>query len=756
MKPESEKPDPSSKQTTEMQQEYDEFVKTVDAFPYLEALLKDASELLPDNLYSESARLRDTATIKRRLAHEGLRFATSTLPLVAAGLFEHLEIGRGRFPSFKIKKETGHPVFLSGLFRLAYDELSAHQSTAIWLIYQISVSFKKLRGPYPESVLSKQLRDFVDTNNRNENLNFFNEADFPIIQRARVYVERLFKNFNTDQVIPRPGPGATNKPVAKHLRYRPHVLYTKLDDVCPYVEFFNVNAYDSVHQTKFYLDLYKRKRYEPRARLKWVFKQFLKARGICIEENESQYLQQAYKNAMYHWIESHPLTRGFINFTDQSINAALALKSSEDREYATLDESDASNNIAKDVVAWMFQDTALYEPLMALSTSWIDLPDKVDGMDAIRTRMYAPMGSGLCFPVMSVVHWALCKAILDFSLSEGSTKDVYVYGDDVILPRQGYQSIVDWLPRFGMKINTSKSFCHSYFRESCGTHAYKGMDITPVYIKYTPSTSIDSAMSCIAVEKQFFDRQCIHVAQVLREQVKRFHGNIPFVNVNSSVFGFKRDDCVQPSNFNELRRKYDQYGNVLFRARLVKSQQLRDQPPTEEECYLRRALTKAHSRFIGGEPFNQEAKWSYVSYPQLIGLQPPKWLETIIPTNGDPNEIDQQKQKSGLGHLHHHLCPYDLYEEQRSPYWSSYRTTKYNFRSRRRADVLRYPDNQGWKVVHHKDGVGMESHCGFCQECSRYRNYTCYGSEIGPDLPRSFGQLPFRVPFRWCLDRALC
>lgn len=747
-KPKPEKPDSShNKSITQQNELYKQFCKDTDVLPYLLALLDDAADLLPDDIYSNKARLRDKATLTRRLSHEGLSFATVTLPLLSQGLFNYLETGHGRYPSFKLVKDAGHPEFLQGLFCLAYDEQSAHRDMAIELIYQISVSFKKLKGPYPASVLSKQLREFVLVNEQNADLDLFNDATFVILERARSYVKSLFEGFNENQVIPRPGPGATNEPVAKHLRYRPHVLYTKLDDSFPYVDFFNVHPYDCVHQTKFYMDLEKTRTYEPRARFEFVFKQFLKARGICIEENESQYLQQAYKNAMYQWIENHPLTRGFINFQRQDINALLALESSATLEFATLDESDASNRVAKVLVSWMFQDTDLHDPLMALSTSWIDLPFEVDGKRSIRTHMYAPMGSGLCFPVMSVVHWALCKSILSCSLlGDAAAKKVYVYGDDILVPTGGAQAIFDWLPRFGMKINENKSFFRSHFRESCGVHAWKGKNITPVYVKHIPSTSIDSAMSVIAVERQFHNKGYRHVTRILRSALESFHGKLPTTNVNSPIFGFKRDDCGLPSHHTMLRTRSDLYGNVQYRVRVVKSQQDRDKPPSEIECYLRSVLTKAHSRFIGGEPYNQKVVWQYVDYPQLVGIQPPAWLSALFNFNEDQNETNpNQEEKSSFSHLHTDLCP------KRIPIF------KENTGSRSlkgtRASRVRHPYISGWRVIYfERDGVvgyGTER----CENCQRFHNRKCTGSSYGPDLPAKSSLVSFSVPRRMRLGR---
>jgi hypothetical protein len=124
----------------------------------------------------------------------------------------------------------------------------------------------------------------------------------------------------------------------------------------------------------------------------------------------------------------------------------------------------------------------------ACSTVTVVLP-KVKGFKFIEEmpiKKIAPMGSAICFPIMALVHFALIKAILNrSSIARVNTRDVYVYGDDIIVNRQCVQAIYDYLPLFGMKINTDKSFSRSYFRESCGLHAYKGAEVTPIRFKCT-------------------------------------------------------------------------------------------------------------------------------------------------------------------------------------------------------------------------------------------------------------------------------
>lgn len=615
------------------------------AVEYLLCFIDDINNFLPHSLYGAADSTLDKKTIRTRFQSEGLSFATLALPKLSAGLFLYFETGQVCYPSFVIQRGTVHPAFLRRLFRLACSE-NEYQVTAIRLIYQIGVLFKKLKGPYPDSVLSKQLTDFVRVDNELESLEYFDSDLYPILERARDMIRELFSGFSMSSVNvkPRPGPGATNDPVAKHLRFRPHVLYTQVDNVIPYVDFFVVNAWDIVHQTKLYRSLYLKAVKEQRARFKFVHKQVGKARGICIEQNEVQYLQQAIKRALYDWIQKHPLTKGKINFDDQSINAKLALLHSVLLIFATIDMSEASDRIARMLVSWLFQDTELHDVLMALSTKWIDLPFEVNGEKTMRTAKFAPMGSGICFPIMSVVHWALVRSIIvETQCDPLHIENVYVYGDDIILPSEVVEKVYKFLPRFGMKINETKSYYRSSFRESCGVHAYNGCDITPIFIKNLPvSTHLKPAMSCLAVEEQLENGCYFSMASLMREHVRKaFTGyEIPYVPTLSAVFGFKRKHLEVPSVMKRMKEN-DSWGNPVFKVRCVVEVQESHTPPTEEECYLRHVLTKDMDREVKGNPDKFKLVWKVKASPELHAKKRSAFLDYFEKryTKTDPRSV---------------------------------------------------------------------------------------------------------------------
>lgn len=574
--------------------------------PLLEAILADAFECLTH--YRRADYLRDVATLRRRYSHEGLSFATKTLPELFNALLQHLESGTPSYPSFKLVKGGKHPVFLRQLFAMALSvDNGEDRVTAVKCLYQLCSAFKKLKGPYRRSTLQKQLWSFVETDQSLKELDFLSEPCFPILARARKMVKAILEEvspeFDPGLFVPRPGPGATNTPRQKHVRFRPHVLYTQLDDVFPYEDWFYSHPWDIVTEPTRYTALERRD--APSSRFKFVDKTYSKPRGICIEELETQYLQQAIKHCLYNRIEAHPLTRGRVNFTDQSINGDLAVESSASQKYATIDMSEASDRISRTLVRYLFRDCEdLLEALMATSSRTIQLPEGIiDFIDELPVEKFAPMGSAVCFPVMSLVHFVLIRAILSYAaVPQCSARDVYVYGDDIIVRTECANAVYDYLPLFGMKLNEEKSYYRSSFRESCGQHAFNGVPITPTYFKYVPESQSHGGVivSLLETERSLFYNGFTRTAAALRSMMSQTCKKVrcqdlPFVRPKSEILGWIREDEDAPlKRALGHKRRWDQDSQQWFYKVRVHRVPTRSLPSMEQhEAYLRWLTTGA-------------------------------------------------------------------------------------------------------------------------------------------------------------------
>jgi len=527
----------------------------------LSAILEDASNQLT---YRRADAQADMRTIKNRVKHEGLPFITQTLPYFINEFFVLIEGGTPSFEGFKKKPSSQLPVFLYGLTSMVVSSVELDYK-AFDFLYSLCVSFKKLKGPYPENVLSDNLDKFIATDRELSSIDIVSKINGRIVRRARHFINRLFEKVDVGSMLPKPGSGATNTPLNYSERFQPFVVYKQLSDSFSYPLWFYTNAMDFKADVGKYFAL-ARAEY-PKSRLKFIHKYVGKPRGICIEENETQWCQQAVKGVMYTHIENHPMTKGYINFVDQAINQQLALLASLDQDMATLDMSEASDRIWRCLVFAMYRDTALLPYLDAVSTRVITFPEDVR-VGELLVEKFAPMGSAVCFPVMATVHWALVKAIIQLTMPGDTRKlseRVYVYGDDIIIPNEAVKYVFEYLPRFGMKLNKEKSFVNSYFRESCGMHAYKGHDVTPVYNNYTLTnkSKCDSTclLSTLAKEALYFEKGFSATAAVVRRRTQEVYGPIPFGGPTSKLLCFKRkvvtDRCISRYGYPRVRYNAD-------------------------------------------------------------------------------------------------------------------------------------------------------------------------------------------------------
>jgi hypothetical protein len=207
-------------------------------------------------------------------------------------------------------------------------------------------------------------------------------------------------------------------------------------------------------------------------------------RIICAEPVAQQWCQQAILGFLE--FEFTRLFDGdFIDLRDQEKSGSMVVRASRDRQHSTLDLSDASDRLSCFVVERLFRrNPALLHALYAARTRYVDVEYR-QHKNFVKLKKFASQGTAVTFPVQS-----LCFLIMAIAASLGNKKvtwenimrlrkDVRVYGDDIIVPTHGYVDLKCILMSCFLKVNDDKSFSKGYFRESCGTDAYKGYDITP-------------------------------------------------------------------------------------------------------------------------------------------------------------------------------------------------------------------------------------------------------------------------------------
>lgn len=206
---------------------------------------------------------------------------------------------------------------------------------------------------------------------------------------------------------------------------------------------------------------------QPDARLCCVPKDFRGPRVICIEPKENQFAQQGLMDILYRHVRACDLTRRSISFLDTDISRQLCY----DYAYATIDMKDAS-----DMISLMLGRLLLPRWVFKLVTRYRSRHVMVRELNKrVRTKCLATMGNATCFPLETLIFWALSLGTmihLRDSFHPRQQKhlnlDVRVFGDDIIVPLWAADNVARILEASGLIVNRSKTCIESPVRESCG------------------------------------------------------------------------------------------------------------------------------------------------------------------------------------------------------------------------------------------------------------------------------------------------
>ncbi len=179
------------------------------------------------------------------------------------------------------------------------------------------------------------------------------------------------------------------------------------------------------------------------------------------------------------------LLRAGIDLNTQRKNQMLARKGSLYGNLATIDFSSASDTISNEVVELLLPE----DWLTALKQCRSPVGVLADGT-LIQYAKFSSMGNGYTFELESLIFWGLARAVCDMLTAKHQRRGiVMVYGDDLIV-NAVFQEPLKWaFSRAGFTLNEKKSFFSGPFRESCGKHYFRGVDVSPFYIK-KPLTNI--------------------------------------------------------------------------------------------------------------------------------------------------------------------------------------------------------------------------------------------------------------------------
>lgn len=442
----------------------------------------------------------DRKTVRRRAFNEGIDFLTVTLPSLGklyekylfTGIYSQNDLSNIRF---KTTRDGTMPLLFSSIGkRILGRPIDKVDPTDIKTLRQVTCLFYKLEVPYDDNEISYHSEAFVERD-RSLEKDYDSQVDTCLL-RAKAYIHKALSHRNSGvidpyDIVPRHGSGATSCRTPNQWKYHSYRFIPRLDACFPYDKYFFYNPHhlsedmESLHSAEECI--------EPHSRLVFVPKDSRGPRAICCEPRELQYIQQGLMRKLYTHIERAGAAQGFVNFTDQTVNQRLALEASCTEELATIDLKEASDRVSWNLVKEIFPGNWVH-CLDASRSRFVELPT---GENYGPLRKFAAMGSALCFPVEALVFWSLIKSVVP------SDVNVWVYGDDIILPKEYVDVAIATLESYELMVNIAKSCYTTPFRESCGGDYFAGSDVGYVKFRHLIKTSeISSWFNSIAFNNE--------------------------------------------------------------------------------------------------------------------------------------------------------------------------------------------------------------------------------------------------------------
>lgn len=199
-----------------------------------------------------------------------------------------------------------------------------------------------------------------------------------------------------------------------------------------------------------------------------------KDRGIAVEPSINLFYQLEYGKIL-----KKRLHAAGINLRDgQDIHRRLACEASIKGHLATIDLKNASDSISSRLVELLLP-SRWYECLSSLRS-----PTTLIGGRVRHLEKFSSMGNGYTFELETLLFLAICLAV---DPAHKAGENVFVYGDDIIVPTESSNVVIRALNFFGMTVNVDKTFTTGYFRESCGGDYFKGSAVRPHHIESAPN-----------------------------------------------------------------------------------------------------------------------------------------------------------------------------------------------------------------------------------------------------------------------------
>lgn len=475
-------------------------------------------------------------------------WVTIEAPKLDKGLLQFIE-GTGTLPEFP---EWLKPLLDKFLLTLSGELLR-------WLRQLLLFCYKIEHEPTYEQIKEAQASfEEVENSVANWDMAFTTSQEAPLFSSARKIVGKIIYRIDWSNILPSHGPGAVYPSVLTHEKTKFDTIYTSIEPYYGFADFFcalpsfwdeyiwrgnsRIKVSDNID-----------------CRLVAVPKDSRGPRLICVHPKEAVWIQQGCRRLLERAIEApNSEAAGRINFHDQTINGNLALKASMDREYCTLDLKEASDRISCKLVRYLFGNHA-YEYLSCSRATRVRLLDE----RIISLQKWAPMGNALTFPVQSLIFYSIVRAGIMCRYGT-NCNDIYIFGDDIIFPVKFYDGVISALVRSGLVPNSSKTFRHGFFRESCGVDAYRGIDVTPHRLRGYDASTGSGALSMVTLAKALAMDKLHLTSEFLYREVQKHFGKLPLSNNPNAQGLYRYEECTlgklllyEPSlRFNQRYHKW--------------------------------------------------------------------------------------------------------------------------------------------------------------------------------------------------------
>jgi hypothetical protein len=523
---------------------------------------------------------RDKSTILSRYEHEGESFLGITLPAFSEWLTMSLREGciatsiYARFRK-RPKRISVLPCFLHGLTSRVFNAqtgllLEHPDANAVFFIQQICLFYKKVfKVCDPErDLLAKKA--YKETDDSLRRLPEFSQEKAAMLDNVcRRFFPKIDVAFRAaiddESILPKHGPGATADKAWANGKYKGRDFYKRWDDLFSWEELY---GFSTIHQSNREFTV---PRSEQPVKVVSVPKTMKTSRIICVEPTAMQYAQQLTALRLIRSVQRVGLYK-HLNFYDQRPNQEAARVGSVLGNLATIDLSEASDRVTVKLTSIVFRHSPLLlRHLYGCRSTRAMMPDG----SLIRLRKYASMGSALTFPVEAICFLMVCIAAIcderkvfnrrgipkSLRAFDECRKDVLVFGDDIIVPTDCIERVAEYLEAFGLKVNSKKTFSKGGFRESCGHDYFRGVYVTPTYLRQDPPQSLRNSrdfVSWVHMSNRFYKAGLWHTADAVRGLIDKIY-RLPLVRDTCAGLGWHTHGEAAEARWTRNKNGFDSY-----------------------------------------------------------------------------------------------------------------------------------------------------------------------------------------------------